>query len=163
MTIASNAATSGQFARALEAVRAVPQPEVRTDGFLKIAENQVYFGHPDDATSTYAEAARSIAEVPNADPRETLVGVLIDSLISFGRFDDARASTVLYSNPANPAIALAAVAESQGRRRLSESARKWIAAEPSADLRSFLYRKLNDGVLYEVEQRRSSELSRSGP
>ncbi len=163
VTIASNASSSGQFNRALEAVRSIPQPEVRTDGFLRVAENQAIFGRRDDATATYAEAARSISEVPNADPRETLVGVLIDSLISFGRFDDARASTVLYANPSNPPIALSAVAESQGRRNLADSARRWIAAEPSPELRSLLYRKLNDGVLYAVEQRRASELSRPAP
>jgi len=160
VAIASNAATSGQFARATQASTAIPQPEVRTDSLLKVAENEVVFGRPDDATVTYAAAARSIAMVPNTDPRETLVGVLIDSLIAFGRFDDARAATSLYLNPANPPIALAAVAESQGRRNLADSARKWIEREPSAELRSLLFRKLNDGLLAAVELRRSAELSR---
>jgi hypothetical protein len=160
VTIGTNAGASGQFARALDAARAIPQPEVRTDAMLKIAEDQVIFGRQNDATATYAEAAKAISEVPNTDPRETLVGVLIDSLIAFGRFDDARASTALYSNPANPPIALAAVAESQGRRNLADSARKWIEAETSPELRSLLYRKLNDGVLASIEQRRSAELSR---
>jgi hypothetical protein len=159
VAIASNAATSGQFVRALEAARAIPQPEVRTDSLLKIAENQVLYGRPDYATETYAEAARTIAMVPKDDPRETLVGVFIDSLIAFGRFDDAREASKLYSNPANPPIALAAVAESQGRRNLADSARKWIAAESDPNLRSLLMRKLNDGVLAAIEQRRSTELT----
>ncbi len=162
VAIGSNAASSAQFTRAIESARAIPQPEIRADALLKIAENQVIFGRQNDATRSYAEVASAISEVPNTDPRETLVGVLIDSLIAFGRFEDARASTVLYSNPANPPIALSAVAESQGRRNLAISARKWIDAEPSPDLRSLLYRKLNDGLLAAIEQRRSAELSRPG-
>jgi hypothetical protein len=160
VAIATNASVSGQFGRASEAARAIPQPEVRTDALLRIAENQSVFGRPDYATQTYAEVAQTIAEVPVADPRETLVGVLIDSLIAYGRFDDARAAVVLYVNPANPPIALSAVAESQGRRNLAASARKWIDQERDPNLRSLLYRKLNDGILYAVEQRRSNELSR---
>jgi hypothetical protein len=159
VAIATNASVSGQFDRAEEAALAIPQPEVRTDALLRIAENQVVFGRPDYATQTYAQAAKTIAEVPVADPRETLVGVLIDSLIAYGRFDDARASTVLYANPSNPPIALSAIAESQGRRGLSASAQKWIEAEQDSGLRSLLYRKLNDGVLYSVEQKRAAELS----
>ncbi len=161
--IATNAAVSGQFERAEQAARTIPQPEVRTDAYLKIAENDIIFGRPADATRNYQAAATSIAEVPLADPRETLVGVLIDSLIAFGRFDDARASTVLYANPSNPPIALAAVAESQGRRGLAKSAQEWIARETSPELRSLLYRKLNDGLLAAFEQKRSAELSRGAP
>ncbi len=160
VAIATNAAISGQFERAEQAARTIPQPEVRTDAFLKIAENDVIFGRPEDATRNYQDAAKSISEVPQADPRETLVGVLIDSLIAFGRFDDARAATVLYANPANPPIALSAVAESQGRRNLARSAQEWIAREPSAEMRSLLYRKLNDGMLAAFEQKRSAEVSR---
>lgn len=163
VAIATNAAISGQFARAEQSAHTIAQPEVRTDALLKIAENEILFSRPDDATRTYQAVARTISEVPTADPRETLVGVLIDSLIAFGRFDDARASTVLYSNPANPPIALAAVAESQGRRNLAKSAQEWIAKEPSPELRSILYRKLNDGLLAAFEQKRSAELSRGGP
>ena len=163
VAIATNASISGQFARASEAAQTIAQPEVRTDALLRIAENQVIFGQPGAATRTYQEIARTISEVPTRDPRETLVGVLIDSLIAFGRFDDARASTVLYLNPANPPIALSAVAESQGRRNLAKSAQEWIAQEPSAELRSLLYRKLNDGLVAAFEQKRSAELSRGGP
>ena len=163
VAIATNAAVSAQFERATQAARSIPQPEVRVDGLMRIAENEVVSGRSAEATRTYQEAARSIAEVPNADPRETLVGVLIDSLIAFGRFDDARASTVLYANPANPPIALSAVAESQGRRGLAASAQEWIAKESSPELRSLLYRKLNDGLLAAFEQRRSAELSRGNP
>jgi hypothetical protein len=163
VAVATNASISGQFERATQAANTIAQPEVRTDGLLKVAENEVIFDRPDAATKTYQEVARTIALVPDTDPRETLVGVLIDSLIAFGRFDDARAATVLYSNPANPPIALAAVAESQGRRNLAASAQEWIAKERSPELRSLLYRKLNDGLLAAFEQKRSAELSRGGP
>jgi hypothetical protein len=159
VTITSNAASSAQFERAAQAAGSIPQPEVRSDGFLKLAENLTAFGRVKEATEAYSNAAQAVAAVPNQDPRDILVGVLIDSLIASGRFEDARASVVLYTNPANPAIALAAVAESQGKRELGDSARAWISKESDPVLRSLLYRKLNDGLLYSIEQKRASELS----
>ena len=159
VSVAQNAASSDQFELAIRVARMIPQPEIRTDALLRIAENEALTNHPKEATEAYAETARTIAMIPVDDPREVLAGVLIDSLISLGRFDDARASVVLYSNPERQGIALAAVAESQGRRGLAKSARIWIAqADPA--IRPLLYRKLNDGLLNGVELNRGKELSR---
>lgn len=156
-TIISNAATSSQFTRGFQIARAIEQPESRTNALIRLAEGQALNGRPNEATAAYEEAARSVTLIPQEDPRETLVGVLIDSLISFGRFDDARACVPLYSFPSRQLVALSAVAESQGRRKLAESARLWIAKENPA-YQALLYRKVNDGILASIEQNRSKDL-----
>ncbi len=160
-TIISNAATSSQFKRGFEIARAIEQPEARTDALIRLAEGQAINGRPSEATAAYEEAARSVTLIPQEDPRETLVGVLIDSLISYGRFDDARACVPLYSFPSRQLAALEAVAESQGRRNLAGSARQWIALENPA-FQPLLYRKVNDGILAAMERDRSKELLSSG-
>ncbi len=158
-TIILNAATSSQFARGFQIARAIRQPEARTNALIRLAEGQALNSRPNEATAAYEEAARSVTLIPQEDPRETLVGVLIDSLISFGRFDDARACVPLYSFPSRQLTALEAVAESQGRRNLAESARQWIARENPA-FQPLLYRKVNDGILASIEQNRSKDLDR---
>ena len=158
-SIISNAATSSQFTRGFQIARAIRQPEARTNALIRLAEGQALNARPNEATAAYEEAARSVTLIPQEDPRETLVGVLIDSLISFGRFEDARACVPLYSFPSRQLTALEAVAESQGRRNLAESARQWIAKENPA-FRPLLYRKVNDGILRSIEQNRSKDLSR---
>jgi hypothetical protein len=160
-TIISNAAASSQFTRGFQIARAIVQPEARTDALIRLAEGQALNNRPSEATAAYEEAARSVALIPQEDPRETLVGVLIDSLISFGRFDDARACVPIYSFPSRQLVALSAVAESQGRRGLAESARQWIANENPA-FKPLLYRKVNDGILASIERDRSKELSNQG-
>ena len=161
-SIVSNAAASSQFARGFQIARAVDQPETRTNVLIRLAEGQALNGRQAEATAAYAEAARAVALIPQSDPRETLVGVLIDSLISFGRFDDARSCVRLYNTSANQLVAFSAVAESQGRRGLAEAARGWIAREIPQDYQPLLYRKVNDGLLSAVEQNRSKDLNRSG-
>ncbi len=156
--IISNAATSGQFTRGFQIARAIEQPEARTNALIRLAEGQALNGRPNDATAAYEEAARSVTLIPQEDPREILIGVLIDSLISFGRFDDARACVPLYSFSSRQLTALSAVAESQGRRNLAESARLWIARENPA-FQPVLYRKVNDGILASIESNRSKDLS----
>jgi len=158
-SIVSNAAASSQFPRGFQIARAIDQPEARTNALIRLAEGQALNARPNDATAAYAEAARSVSQIPQDDPRETLVGVLIDSLISFGRFDDARACVTLYATDARRIVALSAVAESQGRRGLSESARIWIGRDAPPAFRPQLYRKVNDGILASIEQNRSKELS----
>ena len=160
-TIVANAAASSQFTRGFQIARAIAQPEARTDALIRLAEGQALNGRPGEATAAYEEAARSVAMIPQEDPRETLVGVLIDSLISYGRFDDARACVPIYAFPSRQLVALSAVAESQGRRGLAESARQWIATENPA-FRPLLYRKVNDGILASIEQNRSKDLSARG-
>lgn len=162
ISVVTNAAISAQFGRAIEIARMIPQAEARVDALIRIAENQAILDKATDATATYSEAARTVAMIPQVDPREILNNVLIDSLISVGRFDDARACVGTYDNPQRKVLALGAVAESQGRRGLSASARAWIAQEPSPELRAVLSRKLAEGLSAAIEQNRSKEQIRQG-
>jgi hypothetical protein len=160
--VAVNAAASNQFKRGLEIARTVPQPEVRADGLLHLAEAQARHNFNRDATSSYREVAETVAAIPQQDPRTILTGVLIDSLVSVGRFDDARACVVNYPDYSNRIVALGAIAESQGSRGLAGSARAWIAREAPPEYRPYLYRHVNDGVLAAVDRNRSNELTRQG-
>ena len=87
-----------------------------------------------------------------------LTGFLIDSLISTGRFDDARACVVIYPELSEKLVALGAVAEQQGRRGSAEAARRWIANEIPEQYRPTLYRRVVAGVLWTIEQNRSKEI-----
>jgi hypothetical protein len=160
--IAANAAISNQFTRGMEIARTVPQPEVRTDGLLRLAEAQARKDFHDGATVAYREAARAVAAIPQVDPRTILAGVLVDSLVSVGRFHDARACIGLFPDYSRQIVALGAIARSQASRGLGDSAREWIAQEAPAEYRSYLYRKVNDGILAAVDKNRSSALSNTG-
>lgn len=158
-TVVSGAAGARRFDRGFAVARAIPRPDARADALLRLAETEARRGTPKGATRAYTEALQAIAAIPVTDLRSILTGVLIDSLIASGRFEDARAAVVLYSDPARRLQALGAVAESQGRRGLSESAKVWIAKDASPDVRSQLYRRLNDGILASLEQYRTNEYS----
>jgi hypothetical protein len=162
VAVASEAAESRQFARAVTITRMIPQPEVRTDALLKIAETQARRGDPNGATSSYREAATAVASIPLDDPRAVLTGVLIDNLISVGRFDDARVSVGLYPDEPRKLIALGAIAESQGRRGAATSALAWINRDVPSQYRSQLYRRVSNGVVSAIEQNRSRDLSSRG-
>lgn len=162
VAVASAAAESRQFARALKVARMIPQPEVRTDALLKIAEVQARRNDAQGATATYREAAEAVASIPLDDPRAVLAGVLIDNLIAVGRFDDARASVKLYSDNPHRLIALGAIAESQGRRGAAASALAWIDRDVPPEYRSQLYRRVSNGVVAAVESNRSRDLSNRG-
>lgn len=155
---ATAAAQARQFDRALEIARKIPQPEVRSDALMKIAESEARRNDP-GATAAYYEAAQSIAAMPIEDPRGILAGVLVDSLISVGRFEDARHAVVLLPTAARRLEALGAVAESQGFRGASESAIEWITKEAPPDQRPHLYRKLRFGILAAVEQNKSRDIT----
>jgi hypothetical protein len=159
VAVATAAAESRQFARALQVARMIPQPEVRTNALLKVAEVQARRGDADGATSSYKEAALAVSSIPLDDPRAVLTGVLIDNLISVGRFEDARASVGLYPDEPRRLIALGAIAESQGRRGAAASALAWINRDIPAQYRSQLYRRVNTGVVAAIEQNRSRDLS----
>ncbi|MCA1686400.1 MAG: hypothetical protein LC745_10585 [Planctomycetia bacterium] len=160
--MASSAAESRQFSRALEIARRIPQPEVRTDALLKIAETQARRGDPNGATATYREAAEAVASIPLADPRAVLAGVVIDNLIAVGRFEDARVSVALYPDEARRYVALGAIAESQGRRGAAASANAWINREVPPQYRSQLYRRVSNGVVSAIESNRTRDLSNRG-
>jgi hypothetical protein len=157
--IASAAAASRQFARGLEIARTIPQPEVRTDALVRLAEAQSRRQDPDGATISYREAAQAVASIPLDDPRAVLTGVLIDNLISVGRFEDARASIVMYSDADRQLTALGAIADSQGRRGVADSARAWIMRDVRPEYRAQLLRRVNDGIMWAIGQNRSRELS----
>ncbi len=162
ISVVTNAAISAQFDRAIQVARMIPQAEARVDALIRIAENQAIQDRGPDSTATYSEAARTVAMIPQEDPRDILNNVLIDSLISVGRFEDARACVVTFDHPQRKLLALSAVAESQGRRGLAASARAWIAQESSPELRSILNRKLAEGLAAAIEQNRSKEQIRQG-
>jgi hypothetical protein len=161
VSVAYAASASKQFARGLEIARTIPQPEVRSDALVKIAESQARLKPQPDpgATQTYREAAEAVASIPLEDPRAVLTGVLIDNLISVGRFDDARATVSLYPDNARRLIALGAIAESQGFRGAADSAVSWITREMPAEYRPSLYRRVRFGVLTAIEQNRGQDLS----
>ncbi len=137
----------------------IPQPEVRSDALLKIAEIQARRGDPKGATATYQETAEAVASIPLDDLRTVLTGVLIDNLIAVGRFDDARARSPIYSDTPHKLIALGTIAESQGRRGAAKEAMAWINSEIPAQYRSQLYRRVSNGIVAAVEQNRSRDLS----
>ncbi len=159
VAVATAAAESKQFVRALDVARKIPQPEVRTDALLKIAETQARRGDPRGATQTYKEAAEAVASIPLDDPRAVLAGVLIDNLIAVGRFDDARASVDLYPDQARRMVALGSIAESQGRRGAAPSAIAWIERDVPPQYRSLLYRRVSNGVVSAIENSRTRDLS----
>ena len=152
--VAGYAAAADQFSAGLRAARRIPQPEVRVDGLLKVAEAQSKSDRPQDATETYLEAAVAVSSIPLDDPRAVLTGVLIDNLIAVGRFEDARACVDLYPDQPRRLIALGAIAKSQGQRGNAESARAWISRDIAPRYRSELYRRVNDGILSRVDLNR---------
>jgi hypothetical protein len=227
VAIASAASASRQFDRGIAVARLIPQPEVRTDALVRLAEGEARYADREaraadegdreaadaerraqklaedaerevrtetkkeilderdrliaerdrlrterpirlanarkvgeSATRTYHEAAMAVASIPLDDPRAVLAGVLIDNLISVGRFEDARATVVLYPDTARRVIALGAIAESQGRRGAAESARAWINRDIPSEYRAELLRRVNTGILSAIEQNRSRDLNR---
>lgn len=89
--------------------------------------------------------------------RGVLTGILIDSLISTGRFEDSRACLVLYPSDSERFVAMGAIAESLGLRRMSVEAREWIDRDVPVAYRSTLYRRLNNGLLRAISEARSRE------
>jgi hypothetical protein len=162
VTIVAEAAASDQFARGLEIARAIPQPSFRTDGMLRIAEAQSRRGRQGDASSSYAEAARAVASIPLEDPRGVLAAVLVDSLLSTGRFEDARRCIGFFPAPEQRVFALGAIAQAQGERGLANEANDWIDREAPADLRSQLHRRVIDGLRITIDKARTTESNR-GP
>lgn len=162
-SVCANAALSRQFEVGLEIARTIRQPDSRSETLVRLAESQALSGRRDEATRTYSEAAEAAASISSEGVRSVLAGVLIDNLISVGRFEDARACVTLYPDRTQRFIALAAVAESQGRRGLSESAYRWIEVEvDDPTYQAMLKRRVIDGILESVQQNRSSAVGARG-
>jgi hypothetical protein len=158
--IALSASDSGQYRRGVELSRTIENAESRSEALLLMAEAicRTGQGQQEDATAAYQATAEAVASIPQAGLRGVMVGFLIDSLISSGRFDDARACSAIYPEESERFVALGAIAEAQGRRGLAESARRWIAAEAPEAYRSALYRRVSTGVLWSIENQRSKEM-----
>jgi hypothetical protein len=153
---AINAGESQQFVRATGLARNIENPEARAQAFILVAESQAHQNQDEFATQSYAAAADAVARVQQDGLRGVLTGYLVDSLISSGRFEDARACLGLYPTESERFVALGAIAESQGRRGAAESAREWIARETPPEYRSALYRRVLTGVLAAIDTARSS-------
>jgi len=149
--IALLAADSDQYKRGVELARGIENGESRAEAMLLLAEAQARDGQNAGATLSYQEAAEAVATVKQDGLRGVLAGFVVDSLITSGRFQDARKCTVLYPNQAQRLVALGAIAESQGRRGSADEARKWIAADIPEEFRSTLYRQVTTGVLTAIE------------
>lgn len=161
--VVGRASESDQLARALDIARTVPGPEFRTDALTRVAERLARRGLTPEATKVYEEVATTISTIPIDDTRSVLAGVLIDSLIAVGQFDDARIATRMLNNPQRQVFALGSVAESQGRRGLAASAMIWIRDEPNREAQSYLTRRVADGVLNGIDQLRTQAISRQAP
>jgi hypothetical protein len=153
---AISAGESQQFARATSIASNIGNPEARAQAYLLVAESQCRQNQDERATQTYSEVVNAVARVQQDGLRGVLTGYLVDSLISTGRFEDARACLVLYPTESERFVALEAIAESQGRRGAAAAAREWIAREARPEYRSALYRRVNSGVLTAIETERSS-------
>jgi hypothetical protein len=156
--IALSASDSRQYQRAVELSRTIENAESRAEALVLLAEAQCRHDQGDAATATYQAAAEAVASVPQDGLRGVIVGILIDSLIAVGRFDDARACTVLQPDEGERFVELGAIAEQQGRRGAAESARRWIANEAPPGYRPALYRRVTAGILYAIEQNRNKDL-----
>lgn len=156
VSIAIASAASEQFARGIEICRTIPQPQYRADALIRLAEAQARRNLGADATRTYAEAARAVASINLEDPRATLAAVLVDSLISAGRFDDARACVPFFNKEYHRLEVLGVIAENQGERRLADSAFAWIDRDAPPEIRDRLKQRVNEGVVNAYEKARSN-------
>ena len=112
--VASAASNADEFEVAARIARSIPGLEIRFEALVTVAEAEARRGSAGRATDVYAEAARTVASIPIADLRGTLTDVLIESLITSGRFPDARRCIVFYPDDVDRLEALGAVAESDG-------------------------------------------------
>jgi hypothetical protein len=158
VVISLKASDSAQYNRGARLARTIENAEARSEALLLLAEAQCRHHEDAAATPTYQAAAEAVASIPQDGLRGVMTGFLIDSLIASGRFEDARACTVIYPEESQRFVALGAIAESQGRRGLAESARRWISTEAAPAYRSALYRRVVTGVLSAIETERSKEL-----
>jgi hypothetical protein len=158
--IVDSAANSNQFQRGISIARQVAQAQARADALVRVAEAQARAGLESEATDTYQEAIVAVMAIPQPAPRQIIGGVLLDSLISVGRFEDARAACVLISDPGLRLRALSAVARGMGERGLQESAERWIATEVNPTFRDVLRRSVIDGTKIYIRNGRQLDPSK---
>lgn len=156
-SIATAAGQSDQNDRADEIANSILNAEARARALVLVAEFQARRNQNDAATRSYNGAAQAVASIPDHGLRGVLAGILVDSLISTGRFEDGRASVALYPTDSQKFIAMGAIAESMGARRMNEEARAWIDNEVPAQYRPTLYRRLSNGALRAITEERAKE------
>ena len=115
---AINAGESQQYPRAFSIARSIQNAEARSQALILVAESQCRHRQAVEATKTYAEVAEAVARVDQDGLRGVLTGYLVDSLISTGRFEDARVCLVLYPTASERFVAMGAIAESEARTGL---------------------------------------------
>ncbi len=155
--LATAAGESSQYERATDLANRIRNAEARARALVLVAEFQARKGRDADATRSYTLAAEAVASIQQRGLRGVLSGILIDSLISTGRFQDARAALVLYPSDAERFVAMGAIAESLGARRMEDDARGWIENEAPAEYRSTLFRRLSNGLLRAMSEDRARE------
>jgi hypothetical protein len=155
--LATAAGESGQYERATDLADRIRNAEARGRALVLVAEFQARKGRDADATRSYVLAAEAVASIEQRGLRGVLAGILIDSLVSTGRFEDARAALVLYPSDAERFVAMGAIAESLGVRRMEDEARRWIQTDAPATYRSTLYRRLSNGLLRAISEDRARE------
>ncbi|AMV38023.1 hypothetical protein [Planctomyces sp. SH-PL62] len=155
--LAIAAGESGQDERATEIANRIRNAEARARALVLVAEFQARKGRNDDATRSFNLAAEAVASIEQRGLRGVLTGILVDSLVSTGRFEDARASLALYASDAERFVAMGAIAESFGVRRMRDEAREWIQTDVPAEYRSTLFRRLNNGLLRAISEDRARE------
>ena len=87
---AINAGESQQYPRAFSIARSIQNAEARSHGADPGRRVAMPAQAGREATKTYAEVAEAVARVEQDGLRGVLTGYLVDSLISTGRFEDAR-------------------------------------------------------------------------
>lgn len=155
--IATAAGQSDQNDRADEIAGTIQNAEARARALVLVAEFQARRGQNTAATRSYGKAAEAVASIPDHGLRGVLSGILVDSLISTGRFDDARACVSLYPTDSQKFVAMGAIAESLGTRRMNDEARRWIDNDVAPEYRSTLYRRLSNGMLRAITEERAKE------
>jgi hypothetical protein len=155
--VAVAAGQSEQFDRATEIADKIENAEARARALVLVAESQARQGQDKAATQSYNLVGQAVARIQQNGLRGVLAGILVDSLISTGRFEDARASLVLYPSDSERYVAMGAIAQSQGERRMAAEARAWIDRDVPSEYRSTLYRRLSNGMLRAISEDRARE------
>jgi hypothetical protein len=150
--VASIAAGSNRFEVARLVANGIPHALSRGEALINVAESQARDNLDVDATTSYQDAFDTILNIPDISPRISLGAVLLDSLLAVGRFEDARLTTQVITDPQLKLRALGAIARSMGERGLAEDARLWIEAEPSATSRDRLRSELAAGLVRWIEK-----------
>lgn len=140
--------------RSLEAAALIKAADIRTLAILRAAESLARLSKKERATELYQVSAETLVSIPDPDVRTILAGVLVDSLVSVGRFDDARRCVELFPTEVGKVRVLGAIAESQGRRGLGDKARIWIRSDVDPKYRSTLERRVIDGMLGAIDENR---------